>query len=184
MPKPHQIPSAQGTLSDLIEQNPEAMTSNPEQLLLNPSTSQCRDSACAHRSQSSLCYAMPSRSLRQVIALFLGLVVSLSVSLSAVQASTMAAKMGTLSDKIVSLSDMGNSGQSHCKDCGAGDEGKMSGPPCASFCAPMFFAITVPAAPFITVPPNALDRIATAALVLAGRASPPDPYPPRPHNLV
>lgn len=125
-------------------------------------------------------------SARQVFTLFLGLFVGLSLSLSAVQASTMAAKMTPSSGKTVSLSDMESFGHGACNACGAvgHDQGTAKTAPCPSFCVPPAFAIAVPFMPSVTALVTSVDRIVTAEPVLAGKTNPPDPYPPRSSDLV
>ena len=112
-------------------------------------------------------------SARQSLALFLAVFVTLGLSLSAVKASGMVAKMST-------STEMGASGD--CHGCGDGDMGKAKAMSCASsVCASSIMAV---------LPQPLADALAEASAtfsrsyaLLRGRASPPDPYPPRPSFL-
>lgn len=150
------------------------------------SGSQASDAACFPRASLAFSGAMSHWSSRQVLALLLGLFVGLSLSLSAVQASTMAAKMTSLSGMAVSLSEMGSPDHGGCNAYGAvgHDQGTTKTAPCHSFCVPSVFAVAIPATVSITAPMTVMDRIVTAGLVLAGNTNPPDPYPPRSTDLA
>jgi hypothetical protein len=114
---------------------------------------------------------MANWSARQILALMLAVFVTLGLSLSAAQASSMVGKM-TMS------TEMGVPDHGSCHGCG-GDEGKARAMPCASsICTMSFLAIlpqTVPVA-FVgtSVSPSGSRPLPH------GIAYPPDPYPPRP----
>ena len=109
-------------------------------------------------------------SSRRVFALLLGVFLALGMSLSAVQAGDMTVKM-TLA------SHMGDSGQGGCDGCGGGDDGNMKTANCMPICTASSTAL----------PPTEVAAFATSAddppipgiRLSHGRASSPDPYPPR-----
>lgn len=111
---------------------------------------------------------------RQVFALILGLFVALGMSASAVQATDMAVKMAT-------ASSMGAAGSGTCNGCGDDGSGMK-----AAGCG-----IAVCAAPVVAALPQTLSMTqidlhelpSTAEPLLTGRASSPDPRPPRSTDL-
>lgn len=117
---------------------------------------------------------MTHRPVRQILALFLAVFVTVGMSLSAVQASDMAAKM-TMS------SDMSGSSDDGCQGCpaGGGDDGAMAS--CPPNCMAPVLAL-LPHAP--SVAGVFLSPLQPAAYpVLSGRTAWPDPYPPKPSDL-
>lgn len=123
---------------------------------------------------ANLCGAMQRWSARQMLAFFLVVFVTLGMSLSAVRASDMAAKM-TMS------SEMGGSSHGDCDGC-SGDAGKAKAMACASsFCATSVLAVLPQAvAPMpIEKPISFFQRYS----LLHGWSSPLDPYPPRSSDL-
>lgn len=132
---------------------------------------------------------MARLSPRHVFALLLAVFVTVGVSVSAVQASTMAVNMAMASKADLAMTSetgmpgMGVASDSDCKAClkGTGDSGNpMHCPP--TCIAPVlavlpleFTAITVIRAPL----PSALPMP-----FLHGRSSLPDPFPPKSFDLV
>lgn len=112
---------------------------------------------------------------RQVFAALLGVFLALGMSLSAVRASDMAAKMATMA------ADMGASGQGGCNGCGGGD-GSATPATCLSICMASAVAVLPPTVPVTVV--SAPDLPLRKDLVSSDRASSPDPYPPRPTDLA
>jgi hypothetical protein len=105
---------------------------------------------------------------RRVFVLLLGAVLSLGMSLPVVQAASMPVNMTMTS---------GMDASGHCPDCGAkGGTGKEMGS-CNSVCAAPILAV-IP-----QIVPTRLVLISAPALqqdsLLLGRASSPDPDPPR-----
>jgi len=111
---------------------------------------------------------------RQIFALLLGVFVALGMNLSAVRASGMAAKM-------IVTPGMGTSGHGDCRGCEGGDSGGAKAMACGSICI----------APVIALPPQTFSMSVFPARAMSlrqyphphDRASPPDPYPPRPGDL-
>lgn len=134
---------------------------------------------------------MARLSPRHIFALLLAVFVTVGVSVSAVQASTMAVNMtmasqagiAMASETGMTISDMGAAAGSDCKAClkGTGDNGNpMQCPP--TCIAPVlavlpleFAAMTVIRAPL----PSPLWMP-----FLHGRSSSPDPFPPKSIDLV
>ncbi len=117
---------------------------------------------------------MKQWSLRQVLALFLAVFVTVGMGLSAVQASDMTVKM-------TMASDMGASGGGDCQPCPAGgdDDGAMAA--CPSACVAPVFALLPQALTVLAVP--ALRLKPSGYPPLSGEAAWPDPYPPRPSDI-
>jgi predicted metal-binding membrane protein len=111
--------------------------------------------------------------LRQVFALTLGLLVALGMSLSAVQAGDMAAKMAM-------ASGMTGSGHGDCGGCD--DGGSAKDMPCAPACMTPVSAAMLPQAWSVTVRQTS-DLSTRPYLHRLGRAPAPDPTPPRPGDL-
>lgn len=105
---------------------------------------------------------------RQAFVLILGLLVALGMSLSAVQASSMAAKMATSGEEMAS-------GASDCS-C-TGDMGGAKIMVCDAACvAP----VTAAAPPTSALPINrSVDRPLMRAPVLSSWAASPNPHPPK-----
>ena len=114
---------------------------------------------------------------RQIFSLLLGFFVALGMSPSAVQAGGMAGKLA----KMIVTSGMDASGYGDCGGCAGGDGGGAKAMACGSICIGPVFA----------VPPLAFSVSVIPARVMSwreyphphDRASPPDPYPPRPSDL-
>jgi len=106
-------------------------------------------------------------SLRQVFVLVLAVFVTTGMDLSAVQASAMVVKMAM-------PSDMGASGHHGCADC---PDGGTKATICITACAAPVWALLPETAPVTAVPTTMVYPVFTP--VLRGRASPPDPAPPR-----
>lgn len=102
--------------------------------------------------------------------MFLGVFLALGMSLSAVQSSDMAAKMAM-------ASDMGDSGMAGCNACGGGDDGKTKTGACTPMCTASASAM-LPVASVATAP-ETNKQLAPSVPSSRGRASSPDPYPPR-----
>ena len=115
---------------------------------------------------------MKSWSTRQILALFLSVFLSIGMSLSVVQAADMTAKMAMAS---------GASGHDGCSDCtdGGGDMKVMA---CKSICVAPIVALFPQARPVTLV--SKPGPFAARYPLLYGRLSPPDPYPPRPTDIV
>jgi hypothetical protein len=112
---------------------------------------------------------------RQAFALFLGVLVTLGMSMSAVQAGNMAAKMAM-------ASDMGASGHDDCGACdGKGDAGGAKAMACMSLCVAPVLAALPQASPVTFDQPRGFSLRLYARLL--GHVSTPDPYPPRPNDL-
>jgi hypothetical protein len=112
---------------------------------------------------------------RRVFALVLGLFVALGMSLSAVQASDMAVKMAL-------ASDMGDAGSHGCTGCGGGDDGAANAGPCLPGCTAPMFAVMPPTSD--TMVAQVCHLSLPMAPASQSRASSPDPYPPRFHDLA
>jgi hypothetical protein len=106
--------------------------------------------------------------------------VTLGLSLSAVDASGMAAKT-SIAVKMSMAAEMGAAGHGDCPACDH-DAGKTKAMACASsICAMSALAVLPPTTPI------AFGGKATSSpgsyLLPHGTSSPPDPYPPRPSAL-
>lgn len=115
-------------------------------------------------------------SIRQLVALFLTVFVTVGMSLTVVQASDMAVKMAV-------ASDTGAVGHSDCHGCptGSGDGG-MKAMGCAAICVTPVLAMLGQNG--VTFPIRKPASLLTArSAQLDGRPSAPDPYPPRPTNI-
>ena len=114
---------------------------------------------------------MNRSSVRQIFALFLGILVTLGLSLSVAQLGAMPAKM-------VMSSDIGASGQGDCHDCGSAGDVDGKAIPCKGVCVSPAFVALLQEMPGVTISLTTLSPSPEARLV-PGWASPPDPYPPR-----
>ena len=114
-------------------------------------------------------------SARQLFALFLAVFVTVGMSLSAVQASGMATKTPMASG----MSGAGHDGCQECSGRNGNDSAKVM--VCASVCAAMVVAELPQPAPATQFEKPVLFTVRHA--VLHGRASAPDPYPPRPIDI-
>jgi hypothetical protein len=110
-------------------------------------------------------------SARKLAAVFLAVFVTVGMSLAAVQASGMSAKMAM-------ASDMAGSTHDGCQGCpnGGGDDG-MKAMACGVVCATSVLAVLPEGAPVAIV--QKVASFASPEVLLHGRQAPPDPYPPR-----
>ena len=119
---------------------------------------------------------MPHGFRHKVIALLLGIFVTLGMGLSNVEASTMTLKM-TTSSEIVSV--MGEIGHKNCSDCQGTNSKTMA---CTAGCTasvPVVFGqVEISSATITHEVFPALD------FRLTSRAYPPDPYPPRTSDIA
>ncbi|MHB1220365.1 MAG: hypothetical protein ACYC1L_19445 [Alphaproteobacteria bacterium] len=119
--------------------------------------------------------AMTPRLVRQFFILFFAAFLAAGMSLSAVQAANMTAKMAM-------ASDTGASGYGDCGGCGGGtDDGKtvVCPPAClAPVAAVLSHAESMTAFMVVMNCPPPKD------ILLLGSAPSPDPYPPRPSDLA
>jgi hypothetical protein len=122
--------------------------------------------------------AMRLSSIRQGLTLLLAVLVTLSMSLSLVQASTMAA----MDDMMPGMAKMVMGGSAHeaCKDCTKSGDGAKA-VACGSFCVTPAIA-AMPHNNFNAPMPASVITINLDSLLL-GKAPAPDPYPPRPNDL-
>lgn len=111
---------------------------------------------------------MGHRPSRKVFALFLGVFMALGMSLSAVQAGSMAVKMSL-------ATDMGASEQSGCGGC-SGDGGAQMGT-CHPVCTVAAVAV-LPLGPVVATAQTS-QLPPPPDLACSGRGSSPDPSPPR-----
>ena len=112
-------------------------------------------------------------SVRQVFALFLGVFVTLGMSLSVAQVGAMPIKM-TMSF------DMGASAHGDCNDCGSSGDADGKAMSCKGVCVTPVLVALPQELPATIISLRTLSPLPKALLV-PGWASPPDPYPPRPH---
>lgn len=102
----------------------------------------------------------------------LGVFLTLGTSSAAIHANDMAVEMAM-------TADMGGSGHGGCNGC---DDGAAAPGACLSVCVAPAFAVLPPA---VSVEAAEAEELSLRKyLVLAGKASTPDPYPPRPADLV
>lgn len=122
---------------------------------------------------------MANWSARQVLALLLAVFVTLGISLSVVQASSMAPAMAATSITKMSMADA--SGHDGCKDCADLSPDGVKAVACGSSCVAPTFALLplASASSFAQTSP----MVAKRHLSLIGLASAPEPYPPRPSDL-
>lgn len=112
-------------------------------------------------------------SARRVLTLFLAVLVTLSLNLSAVQASSMSLQMATMP----AMSDMDSSKSGDCRKCSSKCDHAAMITACGTVCV---------AAAIATLPQNspasfglAQNAFLKCHWLLRGRTSPPDPYPPK-----
>ena len=120
---------------------------------------------------------MMRSSTRRLLTLVLAVLVTLSLSLSAVQASGMASEMA----KMTAMSGMDSSMSGDCQKC----PNKNDGAAMAMACGPVCVAPAMAMLPQDSPATFALAQIAFLKRhsLLHGRASPPDPYPPRSSDI-
>ena len=120
---------------------------------------------------------IPSRA-RQALTILLAVLVTLSMSLSVVQARTMSA----MDDMMAPMARMamGDSKHDGCKDCTKGGEGAKA-IACGSFCVAPAIA-TLPQE-VLPAPVGASAIASKPVFLLRGTVPAPDPYPPRPSDL-
>ena len=109
----------------------------------------------------------------QLFELFLGVFVTLGMSLSVAQVGAMPVKM-TMS------SVMSASGHGDCNDCGSSGDADAKAMSCKGVCVTPVLVALSQDLPAISISLETLSPLPKALLAL-GWASPPDPYPPRPH---
>ena len=114
-------------------------------------------------------------SSRQFIALFLGVFLTLGMSLSTVQASKMAVQMAMAGD-----ADM--SGQGDCDGCGGNSDDSADAVTCAPVLNCSGMAVLLPAAGGLAVTQN-IKQGAPVSSVAGDLTAPPDPYPPKSLSL-
>lgn len=118
---------------------------------------------------------MKHRSSRQILALVLGAFLALGMSLSAVQAAENALQMATMAD------DADPSGPGNCDGCGGGDDGKGM-----ATCAPVLncssMAAVLPVERGLAAT-HAAEVFVPVSSVAHSLIAPPDPHPPRSHDL-
>ncbi len=119
---------------------------------------------------------MTQWSARQILTLLLAVLVTLSMSLSIVQASTMTATMGDMPPTMTKMI-MGGSGHGTCKDCTKGGEGSSKAIACGPVCVtPMTAMLPLD---FSTAFTRASVPLMKPYSLLYGKVPAPDPYPPR-----
>lgn len=118
--------------------------------------------------------AMQCRSWRFLVVLCLGITLILGASISLAHAGNMAAKMSSAAASL-------DSEPNDCGGCGD-DGGKMKAGACMAVCSVMPVSLASPVTVAVTfvamnqdVPPNRPFH---------GRSLVPDPYPPRPFDLI
>lgn len=115
---------------------------------------------------------------RQALIFMLAVLVTLSMSLSVVQARTMSAMDNMMSG--MARMAMGDSKHDGCKDCTKGGDGTKA-VACGSACVTPAIAILQQAT--FVAPGRALAITSKMVSLLRGRTPPPDPYPPRRNDL-
>ncbi len=116
-------------------------------------------------------------SARRLLTFMLAVLVTLGLSLSTVEAGSMASEMA----KMAAMSDMKSSMFGACQKCaGKGDHAAMVNA-CGTVCVAPVIAIS----PQESLPAFALAQIyfLRRHSLLHGRAPPPDPYPPRSNTI-
>lgn len=131
---------------------------------------------------------MACSSPKHVIVMLLAVFLTAGLSFSAAQASVMSAKMTMMTGSGMTMpADVGTATGSamngDCKAClkGASDNGNPIH--CAPVCVAPVLAV-LPQVLAIRVVPRAQQPSALPAPFLRGRSSVPDPFPPRPTDLV
>lgn len=120
--------------------------------------------------------AMKHWAPRQLITLILGAMFALGTVVSAVQAADMAVEMSTGAVMGAAMAPDGCGGA-----CGGDDEAAGTGS-CVMACPTSFQAIVPAAGPVVLTDATAMRPLGEFAS--AGRSSHPDPYPPKPANLI
>ena len=110
---------------------------------------------------------------RQIVVCLLGLMLSLGMGLSAVQANNMTVDMAL-------AGDMDGSGSGGCTGCGGDDTAKSGS--CFSICASSVFMMQAPTTTSSRIEPSA--PFFPDTLPLRSTAFSPDPHPPRPTFLL
>ena len=113
---------------------------------------------------------------RQLIALILGVTFALGTIVSAVQAADMAVEMSTGAVMGAAMAPDSCGGA-----CGDDDEAAGTGS-CVMACLSSFQAVVPAAGPIVLTAARATRPLGEFAS--AGRSSHPDPYPPKPVNLI
>ena len=120
--------------------------------------------------------AMKSWSVRQIVALLLGVFVTLGMSLSAVEASDMTVKM-------TMTTEMGSAAHDDCKLCPGGDRATPKAAVCKIVCTTPVFSMLPLQLASLAIAMVAADVSLPGHMALPGKTSAPDPYPPRPTDL-
>lgn len=115
--------------------------------------------------------AMKRWTPRQLIALVLGVVFALGISLSAVQATEMAVKMSA-------AAAMGTVAPDGCGGGCGGDDDTASADSCVMVCPNAFQAVVPASGPIVTK--DVSESRPGGQFPSAGRSSYPDPHPPKP----
>lgn len=121
--------------------------------------------------------AMMHSSARRLLSFLLAVFVTLSMSLSVVQASVMVAEM----TEMAAMPDMDSAMSGDCQKCPGKSQGAAMIAVCGSICV-------APAAALLSQDPPVTFTFAQIDLLkrhslLRGRVSPPDPYPPRSNDI-
>ncbi len=124
--------------------------------------------------------AMMHSSARRLLSFLLAVFVTLSMSLSVVQASVMASQMAEMTE-MAAMPDMGSAMSGDCRKCPGKSQGAAMIAACGSICV-------APAAALLSQDPPVTFTFAQIDLLkrhslLRGRVSPPDPYPPRSNDI-
>jgi len=124
---------------------------------------------------TKLSSVMAYETARRVFVLLLGVFVTLSVSLSAIQSSGMSAKISM-------AAEMGTAGDRDCNPCDSGSDGGAKAVGCDAICVPPVVAVLPEADPAKIVALTKNLSLPRDALLLLGNTSSLDPYPPRPND--
>jgi hypothetical protein len=130
---------------------------------------------------------MTQWSVRQLLALFLAVVLTLSMSQSVVQASDVLSTMADMASAkdaktpTLTTTIMNNSGHDGCSDWTDHGQGSAKAIACGIYCVAPVLAM-LPKTSFTSFPQAAIV-VAQLHLALRGVAFAPEPYPPRSSDL-
>lgn len=124
---------------------------------------------------TKLCIAMNRASFRQVFVLLLGILITLGMGLSVVQASIMNLQMVNMA------SEMTMSGSDNCSACGKLGDAKGMAACVASTCVAPSASLAAPVEGLNMTPRSVHDQLQGLALI--GTGSEPSPYPPRTSHI-
>ena len=116
-------------------------------------------------------------SARRVLTFVLAVLVTLSLSLSTVAAGNMASEMA----KMAAMPDMKSSMSGACQKCSSKSDHAAMIAPCGTACVTPAAAMLPQDSPAAFA--LALIDFLKRTSLLQGRASPPEPYPPRSSNI-